>query len=332
LHGCTSFVRSFKLPLHRKAHRPCRATPPGAGTAAPSHTLQLRAATKLAYGYSAVTDFATVFIAIEQGYFAQHGLEVEPRFIPINPTILPAVQSGSLQVGGPTPTGFLQAVSGGLDHVVLGGGGVLSKKFTEVGLVAKTGVPISSAADCVGKKIGVPGLGALLHITFRQWLKLHGVDQSKVSFIEAPFPQHADLLRAGTIDAVVTAGPFMARIVGSGEGQVASHYTTYLEEGQPTIVHVATRAWADNNPNAVRGFRAAIGEAAKFMAVAANDAAVRAALGKYLKLPPPVTQAMQISPAGPVVSVKNLQWWGQLMREQGYLKHEPDYTRLIAKA
>ena len=47
----------------------------------------------------------------------------------------------------------------------------------------------------LGKKIGVPGLGAFLHVTFRAWLKLAGVDWKKVNFVEAPFPQHGDLLR-----------------------------------------------------------------------------------------------------------------------------------------
>ncbi|WP_457442406.1 ABC transporter substrate-binding protein [Roseateles sp. P5_E4] len=288
--------------------------------------------TKVAYGYSAVTDFATVFVAAEQGMFAKHGIDIELRFIPLNPTILPAIQSGSLQIGGPTPTTYLQAVAGGLDQVVVGGGGALSKSFTEVGLVTKPGAGIASAADCAGKKIAVPGLGALLHVAFRQWLKMSNVDQSKVTFIEAPFPQHADMLRAGTIDAVVTAGPFMARILGSGEGKVAAYFSTFLPDGPPTVVHVATREWAQKNPMAVKGFRDALVEAAQFMSKPANDGAVRAALAKHLKLPEPVVKSMQISPPAPIVTPKQLQYWGTLMREQGYLKSEPDYASLIAKA
>jgi NitT/TauT family transport system substrate-binding protein len=160
---------------------------------------------------------------------------------------------------------------------------------------------------------------------------MNGVDQSKVTFVEAPFPQHADLLRAGTVDAVVTAGPFMARILSSGEGKVAAYYSTFLPEGAPTVVHVATREWAEKHPAAVKAFRQAIDEAAGFMAKPANESAVRATLAKYLKLPPPVAQAMQISPPGPVVTAKQLQWWGGLMREQGYLKSEPNYAGLIFK-
>lgn len=294
--------------------------------------LRAQAPVKIAYGYSAVTDYANVFVAIDEGFFARRGLEVDAKFIPINPTIVPALQSGSLQIGGVTPTGFLQASEGGLDHVVLGGGGVLSKRYTEVGLVARAGSGIRSAQDCVGRKIGVPGLGALLHVTFRQWLKMNKVDQARVSFVEAAFPQQADLMRGGTVDAVVTAGPFMARMVGSGAGYVASYYTTFMPEGFHTIVHTARRDWALQNPAAVKAFAEGIHEATAFMGQPKNEAAVRASIGKYLKLPPPVVAAMQISPALAEVSPKHLQWWATLMREQSLIRQVPNLNALIVKA
>lgn len=299
------------------------------GTALPARA---QPRVSVAYGYSAVSDFATVFQAVEQGFFARRGLDLEPKFIPLNPTIVPGIESGSLQMGGPTPTSYLQAVDAGLAHAVIGGGGVLSKTYTELGLVARAGTGIRSARDCIGKKIGVPGLGALLHVTFRQWLKVNGVDQKQVVFIEAPFPQHADLIRGGSLDAVVSGGPFMARIVDSGAGYVASYYSTFLPEGYPTILHVARRDWAEKHPAAVQAFREGIAEAAQFMKVAANDGKVRDTLAKYLKLPPPVAAKMQISPPGPVVTVKQLQWWSDLMLEQGLIKQRPPLESLIVKA
>ena len=122
---------------------------------------------KVVFGYTAVTDFTSVFVAQEEGFFKKRSLEVEPKFIPLNSSIPAAIQSDSLQMGGPTPSVFLQSVDAGLDHVVVAGGGVLSKSFTDLGLAARAGSGIRTARDCEGKKIGVPGLGALLHVTFR---------------------------------------------------------------------------------------------------------------------------------------------------------------------
>ncbi|BEP65610.1 MULTISPECIES: ABC transporter substrate-binding protein [Variovorax] len=286
---------------------------------------------KIVFGYTAVTDFASVFVAAEEGYFKKRSLDVELKFIPLNSTIPAALQSDSLQIGGPTPSVFLQAVDGGLDLVLVAGGGLTSKTITGFGLVARAGSGIKSAQDCVGKKIGVPGLGAFLHVTFRAWLKDSGVDYRKVNFIEAAFPQHADLLRGGSVDAVVSADPFMSRITESGAGYVASYYSTFLPENNQTIVHAAKREWVAKNPATARAFREALVEAGAFIQQAKNDAKVRTAIGKYIKLPPEVLAKVQVSPPGPVVTDKQLGYWTGLMKEQDMLKTNIDVAKLIAK-
>ena len=303
-----------------------------AATALAPLSLPTRAqATKIMLGYTAVTDFASAFVASEQGFFRKRNLDVELKFIPLNSTIPAALQSDSLQVGGPTPSVFLQAVDGGLDLVVLAGAGVTSRSITGFGVVARSGTGIKNPQDFVGKKVGVPGLGAFLQVTFRAWLKANGVDYKKVNFVEAPFPQHADMLRGGTVDAVVTADPFMARITDSGAGYVASYYSTFLPEGNPTIVYASTRAWAKANAGAAKGFREAIVDGANFVKDPKNDAAVRAAIGKFIKLPPEVLAKAQISPPGPIVTEKQLAYWVGLMKDQEMLKGSPDLATLIVK-
>ena len=301
-------------------------------TALPATSL-LRAQprTRIAYGYTAVTDFASVFVAADQGYFSARGIDIELKLIPLNSTIPAAIEAGSLQMGGPTTSVFLQAADGGLDQVAVAGSSITSKAFTGFGLVARAGSGIQTARHCVGRKIGVPGLGAFLHISFRAWLADNGVDHKSVSFVEAPLPQHNDLLRGGAVDAVITAEPFMSRITDSGAGYVASYYSTFLPENQPTIIHVAKRDWVAKNPAAAKGFREAVQEAATFMNQPKNDAAVRAAIGKYIKLPPEVIAKVQISPPGPVVTEKQLNYWVGLMKDQEMLKSTPDVARLIAK-
>ena len=54
--------------------------------------------TKIVFGYTAVTDFASVFVAAENGYFKKRGLDVELKFIPLNSTIPAAEPSGTKSV------------------------------------------------------------------------------------------------------------------------------------------------------------------------------------------------------------------------------------------
>lgn len=293
--------------------------------------LRAQGTTKIVFGYTAVSDFATVFVAREESYFSRRGLDVEPKFIPLNPSIPAAIQSDSLQMGGPTPSVYLQSVDGGLDHVVVGGGGMTSRSMTGVGFVARAGSGIKTPQDCVGKKIGVPGLGAYLHVGFRAWLKSNGVDYNKVSFIEASFPQHGDLLRGGSLDGVVTADPFMSRILSTGAGYVASYYTTFQPDGMPTIVYTARRDWAARNAAAVKAFRESILEAAAFVTNPTNSARLREHIGKYIKLPPEVLATIQISPPSPLINEKQLAYWVDVMKDQNMLKATPNVAQLIVK-
>ena len=293
--------------------------------------VQAQMPTQIVFGFTAVNDFASVFVAKEEGYFSKRGLDVEPKFIPLNPSIPAAIQSDSLQMGGPTPSVYLQAVDGGLDHVVVGGGGMTSKSLTGVGFVARAGSGIRTAQDCVGRKIGVPGLGAYLHVSFRAWLKLNKVDPSKVNFIEVSFPQHSDLLRSGSIDGVVTGDPFMARILASGTGYVASYYTTFQPDGMPTILYTARRDWVAKNAAAVKAFQESIIEAGNFIRKPANDAVVRAHIGKFIKLPPEILASMQLSPPSPVIVEKQLTYWVDMMNDQKMLKASPNVPTLIVK-
>ena len=80
-----------------------------------------------------------------------------------------------------------------------------------------------------------------------------------------------------------------------------------------------------------KAFREAVQEAATFMQNPKNNDKVRAAIGKYIQLPPEVIARMQISPPGPVVSEKQLSYWVRLMKDQEMLKTEPKVAQLIAK-
>lgn len=294
------------------------------------HPALVPARTRLVYGYTAVTDFASLFMAAEQGYFDAQGIDIELKLIPLNSTLPAAIEAGSLQMGGPTASVFLQAVAGGLDHVAVAGASVTSKTNTGVGLVARAGSGIRSAQDCVGRRIGVPGLGAYLHLTFRAWLSGQGVDPAQVRFVETPFPQQADLLRGGSVDGVVTADPFMQRILDGGIGLVVAYHTTFLPDGLPILLHTAQRAWARNHPAVVRGFQAAIQRGVAYMRQPGNDAAVRAAIAKYTRLPAEVVARIQISRPGPTVSSAGLRYWVDLMRAQGMLQDALPTERLLA--
>src|SRR6218665_3018956 len=77
---------------------------------------------KIVFGYTAVTDFASVFVAAEEGGFKRRNLDVELKFIALNSIIPAALQSDSLQIGGAPPPVFFSAGGGGRGPGRVGGG------------------------------------------------------------------------------------------------------------------------------------------------------------------------------------------------------------------
>lgn len=302
-----------------------------AALAAPLPTAFAQSGPRITLGYTAATDFVPVFVAAGEGMFKKQGIDVELKFIPLSSTIPAALQADSLQIGAPTGSVYMQAIDGGLDQVVLAGGSATKKSVAAFALLARAGSGIRSAQDCVGRKIGVPGIGAFLHVTLRAWLKQAGVDYRKVTFIEAPFPQHADLLRGGTVDAVVSTDPFLTRALESGIAYVASYYSTFLPEGLHSSLYVARRDWADKNPAQVKAFRLALNEAVAWMAQPANDGRMREHIGKYMKLPPEVLAKIQVLPPAPQVTPKQLDMWVALLKDQDMIRTTPNTAALIAK-
>src|SRR6185312_685592 len=119
------------------------------------------AADKIIIGCTATTDCANAAVAEKEGIFEKNGLDAHMLLIGLNSNIPAALLSNSIQIGGPTPSVFLQAVDGGLDLVAVAGASVTSKSTADTAaIVARPDSGIKTAKDFVGKKVGAPGIGA----------------------------------------------------------------------------------------------------------------------------------------------------------------------------
>ena len=289
----------------------------------------VQAQKKITVGYTAVPDFAAAFIAKERGYFDKRKLNVELQFITLTSNIPPALMSDSVQIGGTTPPVLLQAVDSGLDLMAVASGATYDNTKGYIQIVARSGSNIKAAADLAGRKFAVPGLGGTLHVLVRRWLTEKGVDPKRVTFIEVPLPQMADVLKGGSVDAVVTGEPFVGRIVQSQIGTVVPGFSSDMPSGFATVVYTATRAWATSHGAEVKAFREALAEAIQFAQAHPEDA--YADLGKYFKVPPPVLKATPWPQLVVELSDAQMRFWTDTMRAQDMLKKPPMVSALLFK-
>ena len=89
----------------------------GAAMLAAAFSGAAHAQTAINIGCTATTDCASAAVALEEGIFEKNGLDVTMTLIGLNSNIPAALLSDSVQIGGPTPSVFLQAVDDGLRGV-----------------------------------------------------------------------------------------------------------------------------------------------------------------------------------------------------------------------
>lgn len=294
-----------------------------------SNAIPALAQTKIAVGTPPIAEVEAAFVAKDEGLFQKNGLNVE--FLPTgsNQTLIAALVAGSHQIVAVSPTVLLQAIDSGMDLVVVANCGVTAARTAKnVGLAVREGVQMAKPEDLVGKKVGTPSIGGTLDILFRQWLKQKNISEKGITFIEVPIPNTADVLKGGTIDAIVAGQPSLGRAVTQSNGKVAFNYMTDLPENLPYTTFVATRDWATDNADTIRSFRTAFGQAAEF--VAANQPKTREIVSKYTKLPLEVLNKIELPECKTVPTKAALDYFESAMREGGMLTGKIDTAGLIA--
>ncbi len=287
------------------------------------------AQSKITIGVPPVPEFVLPMIAVENGYFREHGLDATIRIIPGGQSMPAALQSDSLQIAALSTASLIQVTDSGLDLVIVSGGAIASVNDTNYGIVAGANSGIEKPEDFVGKKIGTPGLGSFFHIMAREWFRRKGVDWRKITFVESTFPQLADLLKAGTVDAVLTTNPFLQRAAVPGLGGKVFYIAADLPDRLPPFVYAASRAWAETHRDAVAGFKAAMDKAIAF-----EESDIPRALeifGKNVKMPPEIVKTLTINKLDTNVTPQQVQLWVEMMEKQDMLRNFKPTTSLFQK-
>jgi NitT/TauT family transport system substrate-binding protein len=277
------------------------------------------AQTKITIGVPPVPEFVLPMIAIEKGYFRDHGIDATIKVIPGGQSMPAALQSDSLQIAALSTASLIQVTDSGLDLVIVSGGAIASVDDTNYGIIVGTNSGIEKPEDFIGKKIGTPGLGSFFHIMAREWFRRKGVDWQKITFVESTFPQLADLLKTRTVDAVLSTNPFLQRAAAPGIGGKVFYIAADLPDRLPPFVYASSRAWADAHPEAAAGFKLAMDKAVAFEQ--GDLPACLEIFGKYVKMPPEVLKTLTINKLDTNITPRQVQLWVDMMEKQDMLRN-----------
>jgi NitT/TauT family transport system substrate-binding protein len=285
-------------------------------------------AVTLKIGVIPIADVAPLYLGIDQGFFEEENLTVEPELAAGGADIVPAVMSGSNQIGFSNVVSEMLAASEGLPIQIVSQGvlGAESDADAWSKVLVSGDSDIQEPADLAGKKIAVNTLKNIGEVTIRATLEDAGVDISALEFVEIPFPDMLAALDEGQVDAAWEVEPFVTAGEGAGDRAIIAPY----EGTAPSLTvatYFATSDYIEENPDVIDRFVRAMQKSLKF--AQSNPDEVRRIVGTYTEIPGEALAAMNLPQWGPDLTVDTIETVGALMVQYGFVDEEPDVSAMI---
>lgn len=282
-------------------------------------------------GVIPVADFAPVYIAIEEGYFAEEGLNVEAQVMQNAAAIAPSVLNGQLQFGTSAVTPFLAAAQKGLPiRAVANASDVAEHEEGDIsGLLISEGSDVKRPADLEGKTVAVNALSSIVHVAAAHAIKGDGGDPSKVTFVAMPFPDMMVALSQGRIDAASVVEPFVTVGKSGGATKIANTYSQTFTPGGTVSLFFGADAYIRQNPELVKKFVTALERGSEL--AAKDPQKVSAVLTKYGQLKSDVSDKAGQPGYSTGVDSADLDTAAKVMQDLGFLPGPVDAAKLIWK-
>lgn len=234
-------------------------------------------------GYLNITASLPLFIAEENGYFAEEGLQVKTHQVASSNQLVDGIVAGNLDA-------FIEASAVPVLAVELQSPGrlkvfsvsAITKEAPFDALLVKEDASLKSLQDLAGKKIGVfPGSTATNLL--RKFLTDRSIDASNITFLPMPPQNHITALLEGSIDAVHAYEPTTAiALTRGGVRQLyGSVYAEMLDRNPQGVAAISTR-FLQEHPATAAGVIRVLERAMVFMRE--REAQARQILSRRMKL------------------------------------------------
>lgn len=286
--------------------------------------------TEVTVGMIPTSSFAGVFVAQDQGFFEEAGLDVTVSVVSNAASIVPAVLNGQMQFGTVATPPFLSAIDKGLAITgIAPTTGVTTDPEKDTGcIMVSSGSDITSVDDLVGKTVATNQIGSLPHVAATALLGNAGVDVDAVDYAPMPFPDMVGALEQGRVDALLVVEPFRSTGLESGNAECMSGLYTSAYDQEPTdTMLVASDRLIESDPDIVDSFAEAIAQANQ--AMSDDPQLARDALVEHGNLDAAVAEALVLPMYATAFNVEGTQAMADQALDDGFLDAAVDVASVI---
>ena len=284
--------------------------------------------TTVRVGVIPITPVAPVYLGIEQGFFEEEGLRVEPVLAQGGAAIVPAVQNGDQQFGFSNSVSLFIAQTQGLPVRVVAPGEAspADREEDNSAIMVTEDSSIREPADLEGKKIGVNTLQNIAGLTTEASLAKLGVDTDTIELVEVPFPEMLSAIQGGDIDAGFFNEPFTTIAEQAGARTIVNPYAQTGPD-LPIAPYFTTQEYVDKNPEVVAAFQRAMEKSNQY--ARDNPDEVRQILTTYTEIPQEVVSEIGLPFLRPELAPDGFEELAGIAREFGYIEEEADIDELL---
>ena len=276
------------------------------------------------------SDEAGLYIAEDDGFFRQQGLNVKIEPTTGGELTLPDLQSGKAQIVAGNYVSFIKFQANHRADLRIFAEGSLMNPGNQA-IYVRPGSDIHSVADLAAHHatIGVNTLNNVGQVLIGSLLKSDGLPLGHVH-LTAPktgFPGLIAELKSGSIDAAWLPEPFGTM----AQQQFGAVELADLDQGAlqsfPIGCYIGTKSWTTTHPSTVAAFLRALEQGQEV--ADSNRAAVEQSLEKHTQVPPVIADSMTVNNYPLSMSVPAMQRVADAMYEFGVLSRPYAITNMV---
>ncbi len=286
--------------------------------------------TTLKVGVIPIADVAPLYLGVEQGFFEEENLKIEPQLAEGGAAIVPSVLSGDYQFGFSNVTSLIIAASKDLPVQIIAQGvlGGTSAEDAWDGVVVPKGSKIKAPKDFEGATVAVNTLNNIGPLAMNSSMEKAGADYTKIKYVEVPFPDMNAALEAGRVDAAWEVEPAFSGGKAAGGTAIMNPY----EETAPNLTvatYFASKQYIAENEDVVDGFKRAIEKSLDY--ASQNPDAVRKVIGTYTEIPQEVLDKITLPQWKADLNEPTIELNAELAKKYGFIEEIPSLDDLIRR-
>ncbi|GAA4364599.1 ABC transporter substrate-binding protein [Paeniglutamicibacter cryotolerans] len=305
-------------------------SPSGAASTEAPKSGEAGGLTKVVVGILPIAPSVAMQYGVDKKIFEKHGLDIELTTASAGAAMLPAVSTGDLNFAVGNPLSVITAVDKGLDMKIVTGYSNSKATGDDInGVVVRADSGINTFADLAGKTTSVNALKTQGDLTIMESAAIDGGDPKALKFSEMPFPDMEAQLDRKNMDAIWVPEPFLSKALAVPENKLLGYPNQKAIPGLPTMVSFTSGKFAQESPDVVAKFQAAMAETLD--AAESDQAGAKALLPTFMKMDAKVAENLKMETWDAVVPSEQLDKLGALAAKFEFISKTPDIAALTIK-